>query len=1481
MATTWAGTARVWAVATVDLGPGISARDAARGARRATLRQATRGRGRTHVGCLALAMACGLIVAGGASSGLAQSVAATFDPGFATPRCAGFASECDSGTLLVGRGPAGPEPNAPNTTAGTCQDGQADEDLFHLATPSMDRLRVFRSGGGALTLGEPVQIEATLFAGYNAYAYLEVLDIFETDDTSIMPLVWRHIGSAMPYEPGFHTYTFSYTPTGTALNRAVRAAYRTGGYSSTLPCGSVIVDDHDDLWFRVDSAAGTHGLVIDGTVEGSGSPSVSAEVVGGASLGSCSFSADPGPYGGGCEFAVEENLEVLLTPEPGSSASFVGWGGACSGTDPCTVTMSEARRVLAAFGPPPPPPEYVNLHITLSNDASGSVAVEPLGTICTVSSPGGDCTYQVEVGTELQLTAQPGSGSIFLGWSSPWDPSACGASPTCSFTVESHISPVYNPEATFQGVADVTLSRPEPHSVLKESELGACDVEGTAHGDAGVESVSALVVGTHSAPGDWVPLQATGDRYCGTLAGLPLEPGLQFVSLQGYDGVSWREDDESFVMQIPGGVRAAYDPAVGAPTCGPGTSCDSGSLLAGRGAMGPEPGAPNTIGSSCPDGDDVGRRLSVDQVVVRSSDGNMLVPGATVVAEATIRDPDASEVAFFYAPDASSPQWTEVGRQSVYPMTEGMGIESATFTLAEGGPTQAIRVVVGPSGSSGPCPIGGEIDHDDLVFSVVALQPATVAGPHWVPTCGPGASCDSGTLLVGRGAVGPEANAPNTIEPGCADGDEGELHVAPSLDRLSVWTLEGTSLAAGSEAEVAATVWSQSGDEALDVYYASTLWEPDWRLIATLHPEGTGEQTLTTSIRLELGGTLQAVRGVWRSGNVPHPDDPACTAGSLDDHDDLVFTVGRSMPGVAAYDPALGAPRCQAVGACDSRGLLSGRAEVGPEEHQPNTIASSCADSTGESGGVSPSAPSIDRIRVFGQGGGIPAEGQPIEIEVTVIASEDFANESLVVRFGRGGPQGGIDDWPYGALAGSVSPSQAGRQVLGLSFVPPEMGPGGSHDLWIRAAYRREAVVDACMEGVPGDHDDLAFRMAAPEGAHVLAVDGVLDGKYGPSYADVWWDPSGTCSLDRDPSSPNLGCSLSYPDGQEVTFEPPSGQLDEFYGWTGDCSGKEPCTITMNADHHVGAEFGPGPETVEVWWDDKTPVGQPPGTGTIQVDPQGELCTDSCSYDVPVGTRMTLTAIPTGDSTFLKWDDQYADKHCAGSTNPVCTFVVRPTETHDSWAVADFVGPAVVEVELDGVGEGSGSVHIEPSGQSCVVQPSSHTTCSFQYKRGTTVTVTGVPEPRASAYWMSPNLGWQSAGTYTVALDPGAAVHVQFVQLYLAVTLDSKDGGSGRVEIAPLGQACSMQESPCAFPVEIGNLLTLTGVPDVGSTFRWSGGRCFGTGVCDIEVDSDAILSAEALFTGGGTLQIQDGGVTEGDDGTKTITFTVTLSQSP
>ncbi|HTT31890.1 MAG TPA: beta-propeller fold lactonase family protein [Solirubrobacteraceae bacterium] len=87
-----------------------------------------------------------------------------------------------------------------------------------------------------------------------------------------------------------------------------------------------------------------------------------------------------------CSHAYPVNGQVTLTASPASGSTFTGWGGACSGTGTCQVTMSSDMNVMATFTAQPPgsPTPVLTAAPTAVTDGgagfSGSVNPEGLAT---------------------------------------------------------------------------------------------------------------------------------------------------------------------------------------------------------------------------------------------------------------------------------------------------------------------------------------------------------------------------------------------------------------------------------------------------------------------------------------------------------------------------------------------------------------------------------------------------------------------------------------------------------------------------------------------------------------------------------------------------------------------------------------------------------------------------------------------------------------------------------------------------------------------------------------------------------------------------------------------------------------------------------------------------------------------------------------------------------------------------------------------
>ncbi len=123
-----------------------------------------------------------------------------------------------------------------------------------------------------------------------------------------------------------------------------------------------------------------------------------------------------------CDQIYVANTMVTLTAAPATGSTFSGWSGAgCTGTGTCAVTMTTAVLVTATFTL-----DTFQLDVARSGNGTGTVTSAPAGIAC-----GGDCNEIYDYNTMVTLTAAPGTGSTFTGWSG----GGCTGTGTCVVTV--------------------------------------------------------------------------------------------------------------------------------------------------------------------------------------------------------------------------------------------------------------------------------------------------------------------------------------------------------------------------------------------------------------------------------------------------------------------------------------------------------------------------------------------------------------------------------------------------------------------------------------------------------------------------------------------------------------------------------------------------------------------------------------------------------------------------------------------------------------------------------------------------------------------------------------------------------------------------------------------------------------------------------------------------------------------------------------
>jgi hypothetical protein len=186
-------------------------------------------------------------------------------------------------------------------------------------------------------------------------------------------------------------------------------------------------------------------------IEGLGEGEVSCEVNGG--------SVEP------CEAEYPEGTEVALVPEAETGSEFSGWGEDCTGTGPCELVMDEAHAVSATF-------EVEQVTLTVQVEGPGSVT-GPEDIDCP-----GICGGNYSLGEEVELTATPDEGALFLEWTGPGAGACAGSStPTCEveMTADKTVKAIFALEPTPEFKLTIVKAGTGSGSVICNG--GACAAE--------------------------------------------------------------------------------------------------------------------------------------------------------------------------------------------------------------------------------------------------------------------------------------------------------------------------------------------------------------------------------------------------------------------------------------------------------------------------------------------------------------------------------------------------------------------------------------------------------------------------------------------------------------------------------------------------------------------------------------------------------------------------------------------------------------------------------------------------------------------------------------------------------------------------------------------------------------------------------------------------------------------------------------------
>jgi Divergent InlB B-repeat domain len=122
-----------------------------------------------------------------------------------------------------------------------------------------------------------------------------------------------------------------------------------------------------------------------------------------------------------CSTDWNGGTKLALTATPARGQRFLHWTGACSGSGPCTVDLSQAASVGAVFA-------TANFRLSVSKTGRGTVRGARGAIDC-----GSRCSTAITYNTATTLTARAAKGWRFRAWSG-----ACrGTRPTCALPMTS------------------------------------------------------------------------------------------------------------------------------------------------------------------------------------------------------------------------------------------------------------------------------------------------------------------------------------------------------------------------------------------------------------------------------------------------------------------------------------------------------------------------------------------------------------------------------------------------------------------------------------------------------------------------------------------------------------------------------------------------------------------------------------------------------------------------------------------------------------------------------------------------------------------------------------------------------------------------------------------------------------------------------------------------------------------------------------
>lgn len=290
-------------------------------------------------------------------------------------------------------------------------------------------------------------------------------------------------------------------------------------------------------------------------------------------------------------------------------------------------------------------------------------------------------------------------------------------------------------------------------------------------------------------------------------------------------------------------------------------------------------------------------------------------------------------------------------------------------------------------------------------------------------------------------------------------------------------------------------------------------------------------------------------------------------------------------------------------------------------------------------------------------------------------------------------------------------------------------------------------------------------------------------------------------------------CSAQFVVGTQVVLTPSPQDGYSFSGWSGDCSGGGACSLTLDSQKTMAANFV----------SNKNLTVNKIGHGTLSSSPSGILCGGVCQSAFASGATVNLSAAPDLGWGFLGWTGA-----CTGTRT--CSVVLDQDKT----VTGQF--SLLPQYLLKVAYTASGIVTSTSPEMKC---GGGHRGCEALVSQ-TVLTATPL-----QGYAFK---GWSGCpkavgNTCPLSLVRSLSLRATFVALPKYPLFLSKNQ-FGSVSSNPPGLHCSPQAFSCRASFNVGTSVTLTALPLAGRQFVGWSGACSGLGPCTFLSNAPSSVNA-------------------------------------